>query len=235
MARLAAGRGIQTPADIANLTIWLEAHTGLVDAGSGVSQWSDLSGNGNHAIQATDGNRPLRGVLTNVPSVRFTANSQYLESPTGSTNGDHTMFGIARWTAVPGGALRAMCGWGSTIAQSSYMGRASSSNSTFGDANASVEGVAIVTNTVYLMSKVRQAAADVGQRGRTNIVEDARIVSAPGGVATPKIIVGKDSTANFAMVGDIFAIIMYARALTFGEVVCVERYLTQKFNTILGL
>ena len=48
-----------TPASIAGLQLWLDASqiTGLND-GDAVATWSDLSGNGNHATQATASKRP---------------------------------------------------------------------------------------------------------------------------------------------------------------------------------
>lgn len=237
MARLACGRGIQTPADIANLVIWLEAASSSLEmAGSGISQWTDKSGNGNHAVQSTDANRPsLSYPIASVPAVTYSSNTHYLESQTGSTNGDHTLFAVCRWTAAPGGVTRGVCCWGATAGANSYISRATDSNSLFGDAGASAEGAAIVTNTVYLLSKVRQATLDVGQRGRTNLGEDARILTAPGGITTAKIGIGKDASSSTAMAGNIWTVIGYSRALTLGEIVVVERYITQKWSTVLGL
>ena len=43
----------------ADLKLWLRADVGVTVTGAGVSQWSDQSGNANHAVQATDANRPI--------------------------------------------------------------------------------------------------------------------------------------------------------------------------------
>lgn len=241
MARLACGRFIQTPLDIANIAIWLDASNGITEAGSGISQWSDLSGQGNHTVQATDANRPQRAYVTgsdgkSVPSVKYSVNGHYLESLTGSGQTDHTMFAVVRWTAAPGASLRGVCGWGSTVGQSSYMGRApTTANSVYGDQGSSVEGMALVTNTVYLMSKVRQVATDVGARSRVNLVEDVRSVTGPFNTTGTRLAIGKDSSANSSMIGDIFAIVMYGRALSIGEIVAVERWLAARYATVLGL
>lgn len=237
MARLACGRAIQSPADLANLVIWLEADAQSFEMGvSGISQWTDKSGNGNHAVQSTDANRPrLSYPVGTTPAVTYSSNSHYLESQTGSTNGDHTMFAIARWTGAPGGVTRGVCCWGATAGANSYISRATSANSLYGDAGASAEGAAITTNTVYLLSKVRQAALDVGQRARANLSEDARILTAPGGITTPKIGVGKDASSSTAMAGNIWTVIGYSRALSFGEVVAMERWLTLRWAPVLGL
>ncbi len=55
-----AGAPAFTPADLGSkLRLWLEADTpNIINTGSGVSQWTDLSGNGNHALQSSDPSRP---------------------------------------------------------------------------------------------------------------------------------------------------------------------------------
>ena len=46
------------PSDLANLELWTKYNSGITVTGAGVSQWDDVSGNGNHLKQATDTNRP---------------------------------------------------------------------------------------------------------------------------------------------------------------------------------
>ena len=49
-----------TPANIANLALWLKNGTGITSDGGTpdkVSQWDDSSGNDNHAVQSTSGNQ----------------------------------------------------------------------------------------------------------------------------------------------------------------------------------
>lgn len=69
------------PTDLAGLMLWLDATaiSGLVD-GDPVATWSDLSGNGNHATQATAGLRPLykTSILNGRPVVRFDGAGDYL-------------------------------------------------------------------------------------------------------------------------------------------------------------
>lgn len=227
-------RGISAPTDLLNCVLWLESFNGLQLGAQGVATWTDMSGSGNDAIQATAASQPSVSSVNGIPSVKYSANVHYLETVNGSSNGDHTMIGLARWTAAPGGVVRGMCNWGGT-GSTSYMGRAIDSNSLFGDPGTSAEGATMATNTVYLMSKVRQAAIDVGQRGRTNLGEDARITTAPSGLSTPKIGIGKHDSAGIALAGDIFAVIMYSRALSFGEIIAAERYLVAKFAQVLAV
>lgn len=48
------------PSDLANLELWTRFNSGITVTGSGVSQWDDQSGNGNHLLQGTDANRPSK-------------------------------------------------------------------------------------------------------------------------------------------------------------------------------
>ena len=52
--------GAFLPSDLANLKLWTRFNQGITVTGSGVSQWDDQSGNGNHLKQATDTNRPSK-------------------------------------------------------------------------------------------------------------------------------------------------------------------------------
>jgi hypothetical protein len=54
-----------------NLLARYVAGQGVTVAGIGVSQWDDLSGNGHHATQATNGNRPVPTTVLGTPSLRF--------------------------------------------------------------------------------------------------------------------------------------------------------------------
>jgi hypothetical protein len=49
-----------TPAELTDVAVWLDASEGssLTLDGTAVAQWSDRSGSGNHAVQATAGSRP---------------------------------------------------------------------------------------------------------------------------------------------------------------------------------
>ena len=45
------------PSQVPGLKLWTRFNSGITVTGSGVSQWDDQSGNGNHLKQATDANR----------------------------------------------------------------------------------------------------------------------------------------------------------------------------------
>lgn len=51
--------GIPLPPTV-NQAAWYRFNHGITEAGAGVSQWDDQSGNGRHLLQATDTNRPAK-------------------------------------------------------------------------------------------------------------------------------------------------------------------------------
>jgi len=50
------------PSDLANLELWTKFNSGITVTGAGVSQWDDVSGNGNHLKQGADTNMPSEEV-----------------------------------------------------------------------------------------------------------------------------------------------------------------------------
>lgn len=79
------GAAAWTPASIAGLQLWLDASqiAGLND-GDAVATWSDVSGNAQHATQATASKRPLykTSILNGQPVVRFDGVDDFLENGT---------------------------------------------------------------------------------------------------------------------------------------------------------
>jgi probable HAF family extracellular repeat protein len=92
-----------------NLKLWLKADTiaGLND-GDSIATWSDQSGNGNNATQATSGNRPAyrTSVINSKPAVRFDGTNDYFDLPNllnGATQAE--VFVIVKATAdIPSGS-----------------------------------------------------------------------------------------------------------------------------------
>jgi len=51
---------VMFPSELPDLKLWTRFNSGITVTGSGVSQWDDQSGNGNHLKQGTDTNRPSK-------------------------------------------------------------------------------------------------------------------------------------------------------------------------------
>lgn len=72
---------------IADMLLWLRSDWGVTVSGASVTGWSDMSGNSNHAFQATGALQPTfsTGAVNNgiLPAVNLNGTSQYLNLPSG--------------------------------------------------------------------------------------------------------------------------------------------------------
>jgi hypothetical protein len=113
------GTSIPTPLETlgSSIKLWLRADYGITQTGSGVSQWNDQSGNGNHAVQGTDAARPIYENIMGMPAVCTDA-ARYLTIPdaaslrlaTGkawgvyaavrSSDGNNSVAVIGKWNAT---------------------------------------------------------------------------------------------------------------------------------------
>lgn len=72
------------PTDIAGLKLWLRAGSLSLSDGDPVSSWTDLSGNANHAVQASGTKQPLfkTAIINGKDVVRFDGVDDVLVAPT---------------------------------------------------------------------------------------------------------------------------------------------------------
>lgn len=92
-----------TPTSISGLALWLDgadAASVTLDGSNMVSQWSDKSGNGRHASQATVLSRPAysTAAVNGLNAVTFDGVNDVLDSSSSlvASDGSYTMFGVAR-------------------------------------------------------------------------------------------------------------------------------------------
>lgn len=80
--------------------------SGVTVDGTAVASWTDLSGNGRHAVQATGGNQPLfkTGIFGSLPSVRFDGTDDFLKTASFATiTQPFTIVVVYKPIAHPGG------------------------------------------------------------------------------------------------------------------------------------
>jgi hypothetical protein len=85
-----AGAGITSPLDVDSLFYWFDAGQGVFDSVGntisnfqGVGEWKDLSGNGHHTTQTTNGQRPQylsTGGANSRPAMYFDGTNDWLAS-----------------------------------------------------------------------------------------------------------------------------------------------------------
>ncbi len=97
-------------------TLWLKADAGaytdagttLATDGQTVRQFNDQSGNGNHASQATAGNRPLwiAAGQNGLPVLRFDGIDDYLDTALSAVSQPYTLFIVGKATNIGTNAAR---------------------------------------------------------------------------------------------------------------------------------
>jgi hypothetical protein len=96
---------VTVPTDISGCKVWLRAEslTGLSD-GDALGTWTDLSGNGNDAVQATAGAKPLykASVLNNHAVIRFDGLNDAMKTAAGimGTTAARSLFVVYRQTRL---------------------------------------------------------------------------------------------------------------------------------------
>jgi hypothetical protein len=82
------------------LLAWYKADNGVTTSGSNVTQWADVSGNGNYAFQSSSSNQPHinTGAVNGLPVINFNGTSQFLQLPAGFnfTSGNASMFIVTK-------------------------------------------------------------------------------------------------------------------------------------------
>jgi hypothetical protein len=89
---VAAGAGDKggfSPSQLGNLAAWYKLGLGITITGSGVSQWSDASGNARHLLQGTDASRP---VLQGDNSILFDGVDDFLKASAFTLNQPITIY-----------------------------------------------------------------------------------------------------------------------------------------------
>lgn len=223
-----------TPDTIPDLTLWLDASEGVTTDGSTpavdgelVQQWDDQSGEGNHAVQLTSGNRPTfeTNVFNGQPTLRFATNKAIVTSSflDASYNTAFTFFIVAN------------------KANDDLQVSSSNQTSTFFSGR---QGF-LIYNSGNLTDTQTQTAAGIATtslgietfryngsmktlrfNGFTRINEAATGNLGLSGALT----VGARSSNDFYYSGDIAEVLIYNRALTDSEVDEVEEYLATKYG-----
>jgi len=92
-----------SPKSIVGLEAWYAADvTSSITIGTGVQQWSDLSGKGRNLIQNTTNNQPAYNSVTlnGKPTITFDGTNDLLQSAAFAFNQPYTFFGVFRFEAA---------------------------------------------------------------------------------------------------------------------------------------
>lgn len=214
-----------TPLQLPGLKLWLDASqiTGLVD-GDPVATWSDLSGNGNHATQATGSKRPTYkvNIVNGRPVVRPDVVDDILDAANGDLPQPNTVFVVASVNdnaasknlfATATGAKENTLFFSSTEVLGAYAG---SSLNGSGSQVGAFHVCAVEFNTTA--SKLFVDGVQNGATGTvsTQVLGPFRLFLSPGG------------SGPFS--GDLAEVIVCAGLLSTSNFSRTTRYLGQKYN-----
>lgn len=240
-----ANNVLWTKADVA---VYNDAGVTLASNGNNVQRWNDVSGNADHAEQATLANRPnyITGVVNSLPVIRYTAgNNDLLMSTTVGSGNSASVWAVASYASLPSANPAIVQGapagsgtsvapgdksigmWVSNAAGTRVWGRGVQSNNT--QQNIS-QVTTLNANTFYIINNMYDGAASINQFVNS---------SAAGNVAYNGTLkswsdfsIGRQGTESWN--GDISEIIAYNTALNVAQRIIIDNYLSSKYDITLS-
>ena len=231
------------PRSMPGLLAWYRSDSGVYkdsigtppNNGNSVYQWSDISGNGNHCIQATAGSQPsyTTKFVNGLPVVTFAG--KYLtciNSPFPTASGashEYTVAAVVYPTSFNMGVICAGTLGGTS--NRSFVGTGSGNLIVYQGANAAASLQGFPNTAWYSMigtySKNQQMAARVWMSGI--IVGSGQ---ASNDVLDPALQIGAVAAGVSTFSGNMAEIIVFNRKLSDGEVLTVHNYFAGRYGII---
>ena len=218
------------PVPTAGLQVWMRADAGITLNGtsSSVSAWSDQSGNGNDAAQASSGNMPTltANSLNGLPSVHFDGSSGYLNLPnfaSGFTAGE--MFVVLRTGSYNGSTTAGFIQMGNTSGTGASYPSGGQVIDNFGSSSLYYTGTVPIDLTQWHLYDVSSQPGGWVNRFNSvvNYISATNVVGFP---TSPDIGLSGSNYFN----GDIAEILIYNRTLSNRERREVQHYLANRYN-----
>lgn len=216
-------RRIASPLEIQNCALWLDAGLGVTESGGVVSQWSDQSGNANHAAQSNASLRPTVTTFSGQPVISFNGSTQYVTLTSNLTNVEATAFAVARYRDTPTGSHRALL----SARQNAIYATAPPNGEWAGYTGTEISSGEFMTTALRVHTFRR--------RNETTSNVAVRSAGVRRAVGSNNSLVNRGQTDIGASVGvqhaplDLSALLFFNRALSDGEVALVESYLKRRF------
>jgi hypothetical protein len=227
---------VTIPSELSNLALWLQADAiGGLNDGDPVATWTDSSGGGHDATQATSGLRPTyrANVLNGRAAVRFDATDDRLDGTVaGGTATVGTLFYVISLAAPRVNAIRGvfvLTEWSS----SAYAQSASVTNWGMYQGTATQTAPANLNfpyGPTQITNRFNGDATSAIRENGVTILTSSGGASAMGGTAYN---VGNHATVAWPSNSDRFELVLFDRALTDSEVVSIELYLRDKWMPVV--
>lgn len=221
-----------SPKQLSGLQLWLDASQLALADNAQVASWTDLSGNGYNATQATEAKRPTfkTGIQNGLPIIRFDGLDDFLQTAAflAALSQPNTIFivFISNRTGDPGevicdgivGTSRHMFGSSSLAAGKQW--------STF--AGIQLWAASVYDNAPHVASLFFNTTAALAR------LDGTQIISGDNGTQTlTGVTLGCAATEVAYGATDIAEYILYDRLITTGERDRVETYLSRKWGVAL--
>jgi len=217
-----------SPADIPNLKMWLDATQITANDGDKVSQWSDLSGNNNHAVQGSVSLQPTfkDNVFNGKPAVRFAEETYNLLNTGNIALGERT-YVVVMEAINPGRGS-----WHSVILQS-----AAPYYQIYGNTNGTTLRFYLGSDIALPVNIHRKALIVITTtQGQTNFYIDGQnvLTSTAGSntVINSPFSIGGWAIASYGLNGNIAELLMYSGVLTDVDRQSIENYLMSKWGLV---
>jgi hypothetical protein len=222
--------GLVDPTSISGLKLWLKADALALSDGTAVSSWTDSSGLGNHATQATGANQPIlkTSILGGKPVIRFDGANDYLQTATFSSSlSSSTIFAVGK-VGTADQTQFVFDGIDSThrnavLHYSTFEGGAGANKL---DQFAGTEVFGTSTNGVFA-----EISAVFNGASSATYIDGSLVIS--GDVGSQSLsgltVAARYTAANF-LAGDLAEIIVYDSALSTANRKNVEQYLASKYT-----
>jgi len=215
----------------------------LSDTGSDPSVWTDISGNGRNAVQATGANQP--SIVTNVINGRqvrrFNGTSSVLIPPDFNLD-NHTIFSVVKPDLLDPSTASVVFGIGATLVNArdamNYFGR-SGSTTTFSTQRSTSVGFPTTSSSATNLSfQITTGKYDsVNLIGYINNGTRNSVAANNAGSSENKPSIGaviQSIGTSFFLKGDLAELIVYPSSLSDANCLRVEKYLSNKYNIAIA-
>lgn len=218
------------PTNVADCALWLDASdSASITIATGVSQWSDKSGNSRHVAEATGANQPAvqSGGLNSLSYIQFDGINGRLSNTSWTSQATPvTALGVARVRAnspfaAPLGVL-GNAGTGTTAVFDLSAGGATYRLV----AGTTLNGSSATNNVWYYFTAQFNGASSFARANGATIISSGNA----GSSTSSNFIIGADPTLAVFYPLDVAEVIWYSRAISADEYGLVEQYLKQKWG-----
>jgi hypothetical protein len=203
------------PTQISGCIMALDAERESTIVGNTVAQWSDFSGNNNHPVEATEGNKPVIALDANGKKVISFVSSDKLNKNPLAIAQPMTMIMVTKMNAASAGSF--VAGTASVF----YRNGANKWEIFAGTSRPSVENADL---NPHIFEVVLDGASSIVVRDGNTIIGPI----SPGAAGFDMIKLGFNVAETVPLNGYIAELYIYNRTLTSGERTTIRQYLSTK-------